>query len=67
MSIARLTSVITVVALLLGCSPSSDKPDPSADDHDRRHVPLEGQPNFRDLGGYRCVFRAILIADSART
>ena len=41
---------LLVIAGLGGCG---SEPVPPPPDEDARHVPLEGQSNFRDLGGYR--------------
>ena len=41
---------VVVVVLLCVCLPArGDDPEPTAS----RHIALEGQPNFRDIGGYK--------------
>jgi protein-tyrosine phosphatase len=56
---ARSLAVLwTAIALLTlaACSESAIPPRESVSEREpapTRHVPLEGQPNFRDLGGYR--------------
>jgi len=44
-----------VVLLLSGCGRSDTPRSAGAEDPESpsRHIPLEGQPNFRDLGGYQ--------------
>ena len=53
---AVLVGVIAALVFVVGCkksapprSPEKEKAEAPAD----RHVSLEGQPNFRDLGGYK--------------
>ena len=55
----KMATVLTafVVAIVSGCTESSDVPSDVNDDPTQsspsRHIPLDGQPNFRDLGGYK--------------
>jgi len=53
--VARLLSLCFVLLLLLfvSCSqPDQQKETQTVEQHSR-HIALEGQPNFRDLGGYK--------------
>jgi protein-tyrosine phosphatase len=53
---APIGIVAIALIVLAACggevAPPPDKPS-TGDETRTRHVPLEGQPNFRDLGGYR--------------
>ena len=58
MSIAPRTAILVTAAwVCLGCclSDASAQQPQVIRTRGRRHVPLDGQPNFRDLGGYRTV------------
>jgi protein-tyrosine phosphatase len=47
---------LVVLALVAGCSKAPETVDPvpaSATTSHERHIALDGQPNFRDLGGYQ--------------
>jgi len=54
-TVAAVASMAILLIGLVACSESVAPPsEPSTAEESRaRHVPLEGQPNFRDLGGYR--------------
>lgn len=45
-------ALILLPAAFIGCAPSSDGTANSSDTP-VRHIQLEGEPNFRDLGGYQ--------------
>ncbi len=51
------SSPITIFASLAvaftGCAPSSDESMATDSETPVRHIQLEGEPNFRDLGGYQ--------------
>ena len=46
-------AVVLVLAGLTGCNTANDYRSLSSPAIAERHVALEGQPNFRDLGGYK--------------
>lgn len=50
-----LTVLFLSVAVLLGCSDPAEKYVGMPEHVERRHLKLEGAPNFRDLGGYKTV------------
>ncbi len=49
--VRRLVPFVLVALAAGACGPASD-PTPSVGEH-ARAVPLEGQANFRDIGGYQ--------------
>ena len=55
-TVATVALIAIALIALAACSENVAPPPqrPSTEEETRaRHVPLEGQPNFRDLGGYR--------------
>lgn len=51
----RLLTACAAGVLLTGCDSSNKGPDASGNSQESpaRNIPLEGQPNFRDIGGYQ--------------
>lgn len=52
-SYLHLSTLLSITAVFVGCSPTAE--ESSASDTPVRHIQLEGEPNFRDLGGYKTV------------
>ncbi len=47
--------LLTILAVFYSCNKENKEEAASSKEEHDRHIELDGQPNFRDIGGYKTV------------